>query len=54
MAEVATSEKTLRGGEFLVRDTRPEEIFIPEEFNEEQRMIRDMVRDFVEGHIFPK
>ncbi|WP_020536295.1 acyl-CoA dehydrogenase family protein [Lewinella cohaerens] len=53
MAEVATSEKTLRGGEFLVRDTRPEEIFIPEEFNEEQRMIRDMVRDFVEGHVFP-
>lgn len=53
MAEVATSEKTLRGGEFLVRNTRPEDIFIPEEFNEEQRMIRDMVRDFVESHIFP-
>ncbi|WP_367391643.1 acyl-CoA dehydrogenase family protein [Lewinella sp. LCG006] len=53
MAEVATSEKTLRGGEFLVRDTRPEEIFIPEEFNEEQRMIRDMVRDFIETQIFP-
>lgn len=53
MAEVATSEKTLRGGEFLVRDSRPEEVFIPEEFNEEQRMIRDMVRDFVENHIFP-
>jgi hypothetical protein len=53
MADVATSEKTLRGGEFLVRDTRPEEIFIPEEFNEEQRMIRDMVRDFLETHIFP-
>ena len=53
MAEVATTEKTLRGGEFLVRDTRPEEIFIPEEFNEEQRMIRDMVRDFIETHIFP-
>ncbi len=53
MSEVITSSKVLRGGEFLVRSTQPEEIFIPEEFNEEQRMIRDMVRDFVEGHIFP-
>lgn len=53
MTETATLTKTLRGGEFLVKDTRPESIFIPEEFNEEQLMIRDMVRDFVENHIFP-
>ena len=53
MSDVATTTKVLRGGEFLVRSTSPEEIFIPEEFNEEQRMIRDMVRDFVETHAFP-
>lgn len=53
MSEVATSAQVLRGGEFLVRNTSPEEIFIPEEFNEEQRMIRDMVRDFVETHALP-
>jgi alkylation response protein AidB-like acyl-CoA dehydrogenase len=53
MADVATPTKVLRGGEFLVRTTRPDEIFIPEEFNEEQRMIREMVRDFIATHIVP-
>jgi alkylation response protein AidB-like acyl-CoA dehydrogenase len=52
MAEVMQPTKVLRGGEFLVTDSRPEDIFIPEELNEEQRMIRDTVRDFVEQHIF--
>lgn len=53
MSEVATTAKVLRGGEFLVSATSPEDIFIPEEFNEEQRMIRDMVRDFVDTHAVP-
>ncbi|RME98824.1 MAG: acyl-CoA dehydrogenase [Bacteroidetes bacterium] len=52
MAEVMQPTKVLRGGEFLVTDSRPEDVFIPEELNEEQRMIRDTVRDFVEQHIF--
>ena len=30
-------EKPLQGGEFLVRKTKPESIFIPEEWTEEQR-----------------
>lgn len=53
MSEVTTATKVLRGGEFLLRSSSPEEIFIPEAFNEEQRMIRDMVRDFVETEVFP-
>lgn len=53
MATVASERKVLRGGEFLVSDTRPEDIFIPEEFNEEQLMIRDMVRDFLKNEIYP-
>ena len=52
-AAVEPKAKVLRGGEFLVRDARPENTFIPEEFNEEQRMIRDMVRDFVKNEILP-
>ena len=43
----------LRGGEFIVRDQTPEEIFIPEELDEEQAMIRQMVRDFVEQEVRP-
>jgi alkylation response protein AidB-like acyl-CoA dehydrogenase len=43
----------LGGGEFLIKDTRPEDVFIPEEFNEEQLMIKGMIEDFLESEIFP-
>jgi len=41
-----TSQTTLKGGSFLVEETAPQDIFIPEEFNEEQQMIAETVRDF--------
>ena len=44
---MATSSKALRGGEFIIRDSDPADTFIPEEFNEDQRMVRQMCRDFV-------
>ncbi len=53
MPETAVAPKVLRGGEFLVRDANPADVFVPEEFNEEQRMIRDMVWDFVKNEILP-
>ena len=35
----------IKGGEFLIRQTKPEEIFIPEEWSEEEKMIApDMPR----------
>lgn len=43
----------LQGGEFLIRDTDAAEIFIPEEMDEEQRMVRDMVSDFVNSQVLP-
>ncbi len=43
----------LSGGEFLIRDARPQDVFTPEEINEEQRMIRDTARDFLHQQIFP-
>jgi alkylation response protein AidB-like acyl-CoA dehydrogenase len=52
--EVLTEKlNVLRGGEFLVRDTQPADVFIPEEFNEEQDMVRGMIRDFVDQEIRP-
>ncbi len=42
-----TSPGALKGGEFIIRDTRPEETFIPEDFSEDQRMVRQMCQDFV-------
>jgi alkylation response protein AidB-like acyl-CoA dehydrogenase len=42
-----TTNKALRGGEFIIRDSVYSDVFIPEEFNEDQRMVRQMVKDFV-------
>jgi alkylation response protein AidB-like acyl-CoA dehydrogenase len=48
-----SSRKILKGGEFLFRHTNPEEIFIAEEFNEEQLMIAQTCEDFLEAEVFP-
>ncbi len=53
MPEVLSSVKAIRGGEFLVKESKASEVFIPEEFDEEQLMIRDTVHDFIETRIFP-
>jgi alkylation response protein AidB-like acyl-CoA dehydrogenase len=46
------SDKT-RGGQFLVKETPCEDIFTPEDFNEEQLMMRDSVKEFVDKEIWP-
>ena len=43
----------MKGGEYLVKNVAPEEIFIPEEFNEEQLMIAQTCEDFVETEVAP-
>ncbi len=40
-------KNVLKGGEFLIKDSQPEDIFIPLEMNEEQQMVRQMVSDYV-------
>ena len=47
------SEKPIKGGEFIIRKTEPSEIFIPENWSEEQRMIADMCDDFIRTEIVP-
>lgn len=42
-----------RGGQFLVKETRCEDIFTPEDFSEEQIMMRDTVKEFVDKEIWP-
>ena len=46
------NDKT-RGGQFLVKETQCEDIFTPEDFNEEQMMMRDSVKEFVDKEIWP-
>lgn len=47
------NKKILKSGEFLVCETDPKDIFIPEEFNEEQLMIAQTCRDFLETEVYP-
>lgn len=49
-----TTERVPAGGEFLIRDVAPEDIFIPESINEEQLLIRDTVEDFIAQSIRPR
>ncbi len=48
-----TNNNPIKGGEFLIRKTLPSEIFIPEEWNEEQMMIAQMCDDFIAQEILP-
>lgn len=45
--------KAIKGGEFVIRDTHHSEVFIPEEWNEEQKMIANMCEDFIRQEIWP-
>ncbi|MDW8331810.1 MAG: acyl-CoA dehydrogenase family protein [Cyclobacteriaceae bacterium] len=51
---MTTEIKAIKGGEFLIRETKAHEIFIPEEFNEEQLMIRQQCEDFLKKEIWPR
>ncbi|TKB99614.1 acyl-CoA dehydrogenase family protein [Pedobacter cryotolerans] len=46
-------KKTIKGGEFLITETTYQDVFIPEEFDEEQQMIAQTCRDFLTQEINP-
>lgn len=43
----------IRGGQFLVKETKCEDIFTPEDFSEEQHMMKDSVMEFIDREIWP-
>lgn len=45
--------KTVTGGQFLISESYAADIFIPEEYNEEQKLIADSCNDFVRREIIP-
>jgi alkylation response protein AidB-like acyl-CoA dehydrogenase len=46
------ADKT-RGGQFIVKETKCEQVFTPEDFNEEQLMMRDSVKEFIDKEVWP-
>jgi alkylation response protein AidB-like acyl-CoA dehydrogenase len=49
-----SEKKSLNGGEFLIKETQSQDVFIPEEFNEEQRMIAQSCKEFNETQVLPQ
>jgi len=50
----ATEKKTiLKGGEWLIKESTPHETFIPENYNEEQQMVKDMCASFLDTEVMP-
>jgi len=49
----AITNNLLKGGEWLVKESAAADTFIPEEFNEEQQMIRDACNQFLDLEIMP-
>ncbi|NNK70175.1 MAG: acyl-CoA dehydrogenase [Flavobacteriaceae bacterium] len=47
----ALEKEILRGGQFIVKETPCEEVFTPEDFNEEQQMMKDAVIEFNDREI---
>src|ERR671921_233406 len=51
MSAVAEQKKLVKGGAFLIEERTPEEIFTPEDFTEEHRMIADTTRQFIDNEV---
>lgn len=47
------TDKIKKGGQFLVSETQSEDIFIPEQFSEEQKMVAQSCKDFLAAEVTP-
>src|SRR5690606_16609975 len=53
MNNTTNKDNLLRGGQFLVKETLTEDVFTPEDFSEEQQMMRDSVKEFIDREVWP-
>ena len=54
MNEAKLAEQYIPGGSFLYEDVSPEEMFTPEDFSDEHKMIAETTEDFVDNEVMPK
>src|SRR5256884_6875782 len=54
MAAVIEQKEIVKGGSFLIEELTPAEIFTPEDFNEEHRMIAETTRQFMDAEVVPR
>ncbi|MBO9572774.1 MAG: acyl-CoA dehydrogenase family protein, partial [Chitinophagaceae bacterium] len=48
-----TVQQTIKGGEWLIKESTTDNTFIPEEYNEEQQMVKDMCVTFLDNDVIP-
>jgi alkylation response protein AidB-like acyl-CoA dehydrogenase len=53
MSTTTQKLNTLKGGEWLIKESSPFETFIPEDYNEEQQMVKDMCASFLDTEVLP-
>lgn len=53
MSTSTTTTTALKGGEWLIKESSPFETFTPEDFNEEQQMVKDMCLQFLQTEVLP-
>jgi len=54
MSAVVEQKTLVKGGAFLIEERTPEEIFTPEDFTEEHRMIAETTRQFIDNEVIPR
>jgi alkylation response protein AidB-like acyl-CoA dehydrogenase len=54
MSAVIETKEVVQGGAFLIEDHTPDEIFTPEDFTEEHRMIAETTRQFIDNEVSPR
>ena len=47
-------KKITRGAEFIIKQTDCKDVFTPEDFTDEQKMMKEAVHDFAEKEIWSK
>ena len=47
-------EETIKGGEFLIKETDYNTVFIPEQWDEEQKMMAQSCSDFMNQEIYTR
>jgi alkylation response protein AidB-like acyl-CoA dehydrogenase len=47
------AKTVIKGGEFIIKDSHPENIFTPEDFSEEQIMMKESVQEFIDREVWP-
>jgi alkylation response protein AidB-like acyl-CoA dehydrogenase len=47
-------KSAIKGGEFLIKESNCQDIFVSEEFSEEQQMMKEAVIEFIEREVWPQ